>query len=347
MCNFIFQGPNYINAEGDIKSRPSISSRQQLRAMYPKCFAGIGIFKNYKYHIELDKNAKPVVHPVRKISLALIPKLDKELDTMLADGIVMPVEELTDWVNSLVVREKPNGSLRVCLDPKDLNKAIRREHYPVATVDSVTTKLHGSTLFSRLDAKSAYWNVELDEESPYLTTFSTHRGRIRYRRMSYDLNSSQGIFQKRMDQAFERCKGAFLLQMTSRCLTLMSTMTHTCMKQWRVRSVAMKLNFDKCVIKSKSYSFFCNVYSPQGVKPEPKKVETIKKMEAPQTKQELQSFLVMVNYLGQYIKNMAECTVNLRLLLRKDVLFQWTESHEAKFQKLKDSISSDACLMYF
>ena len=74
---------------------------------------------------------------MRKIALALIPKLDKELDSMLADGIIMPVDELTDWVNSLVVREKPNGSLQVCLDPRDLYKAIKRENYPVPTVESV------------------------------------------------------------------------------------------------------------------------------------------------------------------------------------------------------------------
>ena len=115
----------------------------------------------------------------------------------------------------------------------------------------------------------------------------------------------------------------------------------------RVGSAGIKLNFEKCVIKSKLCTFYHNVYTPQGVKPDPEKVEAIKKMEASQTKQELQSFLGMVNYLGQYIKNMAELTANLRVLLRKDVLFQWTESCEANFQKLKDSISSDACLMYF
>ena len=111
--------------------------------------------------------------------------------------------EPTDWVNSLVVREKPSGSC-----PIDLNKAIRREHYPVPTVESVTNKLHGSTLLTRRDTESAYWNVKLDEESSYLTTFNTHRGRFRYERVSFGLNSSQDIFQKRMDQIFERCNGA-------------------------------------------------------------------------------------------------------------------------------------------
>ena len=134
MCNLIFRGPTiYIQR---VTSRCSISSREQLRAMYPECFKGIGTIKNYKYHIELDKNAKPVVHPVRKIALALIPKQDKDFNGMVADGIIVPVEEPTDWANSLVLREKPNGSLRVCLDPRYLNKAIKREHYPVATVDT-------------------------------------------------------------------------------------------------------------------------------------------------------------------------------------------------------------------
>ena len=181
----VFQGPNYIHPESTMKSRPSINSREQLRVMYPECFTGIGTFRNYKYHIELDKNVKPVVHILRKIALALIPKLDKDLDSILADGIIIPVDEPTDWVNSLVVREKPNGSFRVCLDPRDLNKAIKRKHYPVPMDESVITKLHGSTLFSMLVAKSAYWNDELNEESSYLSTIHNHKGRFKYKRMSW------------------------------------------------------------------------------------------------------------------------------------------------------------------
>ena len=163
-----------------------------------------------------------------------------------------------------------------------------------------------------------------------------------------ELNSLQDIFQKRMDQTSERCKGAIpitdVIQVSG---TDDNHDTHLHEAIERVRSAGIKLNFDKCVIKSKLCTFFGNIYIQQGVKSDPKKVEAIKKMEAPQTKQGLQSFLGMVNYLDQYIKNMAELTANVKLLLRKNVLFQWTESHEANFQKLKDSISRDACLMYF
>ena len=101
------------------------------------------------------------------------------------------------------------------------------------------------------------------------------------------------------------------------------------------------------VLSKQSLVHFGNVYTPQGVMPDPKKVETIKKMQTPQTKQELQSFLGMVNYLAQFIKHMSQLTHNMRLLLKKNALFQWTESHEANFQKLKESISSDTCLRYY
>ena len=81
--------------------------------------------------------------------------------------------------------------------------------------------------------------------------------------------------------------------------------------------------------------------------PDPKKLEAIKNMQAPQNKAGTTIFLGMVNYLGQFIKDMSQLIHNMRLLLKKDVSFQCTESHEANFQKLKESISSDACLMYF
>ena len=194
-----------------MRTRPPISSKGELKEMYPDCFSGIGAFKNYRYHKKPDPKVKPVIHPPRKMALSLQPKLEKELEEMVKQGIIVPVDEPTYWMNSLVVREKPNDSLRICLGSKDLKKAIKREHCPVLTVDMVTDRLQGATLFSHLDGKSAYWNVELDEESSKLTTFNTHKGRFRYKKMPYGMRSSQDINQMKMDQAFDNCKGAFTI----------------------------------------------------------------------------------------------------------------------------------------
>ena len=96
----------------------------------------------------------------------------------------------TDWVNSLVIREKENGRLRLSLHPKDLNKAIKREHNPIPILEEITPKLAGAKLFSKVDARSGYWNVKLDEESSYLTTFNTPFGRYRLLRMTFGLRMS-------------------------------------------------------------------------------------------------------------------------------------------------------------
>ena len=115
----------------------------------------------------------------------------------------------------------------------------------------------------------------------------------------------------------------------------------------RNRKAGIKLNYDKCIVESRSCSFFGNIYTPEGVKQDPSKIDAIKRMEASSTKQELQSFLGMVNYLSSYIHHMSDLTSNLRNLLKKDSLFQWTETHEAEFQMPKKAISKDINLQYF
>ena len=124
---------------------------------------------------------KPVVHLPRKKALFLQPKLGKKLDEMVKQGIIVPLDEQTDWVNSFVVREKPNGILGICLDPKDLKKATKREHYPVPTVDMVTNRLQDVTFF--LIQMASEQIGMLDEESSKLTIFNTHNGKFRYKKM--------------------------------------------------------------------------------------------------------------------------------------------------------------------
>ena len=197
--------------------QPPILNKEQLRHMYPKCFYGIGKFKEYDYHITLEDNSKPVIHSPRKNPLALQTKLDKELGERVKQGIITSVNGLLAWVNALVICKKPNGRLRTCLDPKDLNKVIKREHHPVPIVDNITPNLCRSMLISKLDTKQGYWNVKLDEESSYLTTFSTHRGRYRFLRMPFGLRMSQDICQKKTNETYEKCRGAVGIAGMQRC----------------------------------------------------------------------------------------------------------------------------------
>lgn len=92
-------------------------------------FAGLGTIGD-PYSISLRDNASPVIHPPRKVPFSVKKKLEKTLNEMVTSKIIAPITEPTDWVSSIVIIEKKNGSLRICLDPKHLNDAMKRPHYP-------------------------------------------------------------------------------------------------------------------------------------------------------------------------------------------------------------------------
>ena len=120
-----------------------------------------------QHTINLKEGAKPVVHAPRKIAVAVRNKVKEELDRMQHLGVIDPVEEPTDWVSSMVTITKP-GKTRICLDPRDLNNSIKREHYPMPTIEEIVSRLPQATVFSTLDATCGYWQIPVDELSSKL-----------------------------------------------------------------------------------------------------------------------------------------------------------------------------------
>ena len=147
-----------------------ICTKEQIMREYPDLFKG---FIPGVVELHLKPDAVPVINAPRRIPVALRERFRTELTRMENTGIVANVTFSTDWVNSFVIVEKPNTkSLRICLDPKALNDAIRRPHYPMRTFDEVLSELSEAAYFSVLDAKSGYWNLKLEDKSSYLTTFN-------------------------------------------------------------------------------------------------------------------------------------------------------------------------------
>lgn len=111
----------------------------------------------------MDENIQPVIHPPCKIPIALRDKVKEELDRIKREGVIVKQREPTRWVNSMVTVIKPNGKIRICIDPRDLNRAILREHFPLKTVVEVATRMPGAKIFSKLDATSGFLQTKLDD----------------------------------------------------------------------------------------------------------------------------------------------------------------------------------------
>ena len=136
-----------------------------------------------------------MVHAPRKCPIAMSPLVCEKRNEFIDQGIIVPVEEPTDGVSSLPYSWNANGKLQVCLDPKDLNTAIRHDYYKTPTVEEITHELAGSTCFNKLDGTSSYLCIVLDYVSLLLTTFNTPWGRFRFFCLPWDLACAQDIFQ--------------------------------------------------------------------------------------------------------------------------------------------------------
>lgn len=330
------------------KSEPLIAS--QIMSEFSEVFEGIGLFQG-ECSIHTDPAVHPTVHPSRRVPLTLKDKLKNELEKMESLNIIRKVTEPTQWVSSLVVVGKPNGKLRVCLDPKDLNRAILRPHYPMKTLENVLPQLSKARFFTKLDARSGYWTIKLSEASSYLTTFNTPFGRYRYLRLPFGLKSSQDEFQRKIDECYE-CLDS-VVALVDDLLVFGQTREehdrnlHKVLIRSKERCV--KLNKDKLEVGVTKVKYFGHLLTSEGVGPDPDKVSAVREMKPPKDKSELETFLGMVTYLAKFAPNMSEITSPLRNLLAKDILFQWDSAQSKAFDKVKDLITSSPSpvLAYF
>ncbi|KAK3703408.1 hypothetical protein QZH41_003904 [Actinostola sp. cb2023] len=304
-----------------------------------------------EYHIVLDETVPPVVHPPRRIPEALRKPFKAELDSLCAQEILKKVDKPTDWVNSFVCVTKPNGSIRLCLDPKDLNKATKRPHHYTPTLEDILAKLNGAKYFSIVDARSGYWNIKLDEESSYYTTFNSPFGRYRFCRLPFGLICAQDVFQKKVDETFGDLTGVtgiaddivvvgFKEDGSDHDTNLQAVME-------RARSTGLKFNPDKCVIKSTSIPFYGHILSANGLKVDPSKVEAINALDPSSLLPDLQSFLGATQYLSRFIPHMASVAAPLWDLVKKSSEFVWSPEHQAAVDKIKQAIAAPTSLKYF
>ena len=177
-------------ASMDTPAPAYIQNISELQRVYPNQFDRIGKLQTI-HKLTVDPNIPPRIDPPRRTSIALKDKIKCELDKMVRDDVICKIEEPTEWVSSLMYVTKKDGSLRVCLDPRALNKALIRPHCSQQTTKEITHKLAGDTVFSKLDAKSGYWSIQLDPCSQLLTTFQTPFCIYCFKRLPFGLKVSQ------------------------------------------------------------------------------------------------------------------------------------------------------------
>ena len=301
------------------------------------------------YTIKVDPAIQPVVHPPRRLPQALHEKVTQKLNEMEQLQQITKVHEPTDWVNSMVTVIK-NDKVRICLDPKDLNKAIRREHYYIPTVEEVVSSMPAdSRIFSVIDAKSGFLQIQIDYESSLLTCFNTPIGRFRWLRLPFGIKCAPEIFQRIMDNMLEGIDGARAI-MDDILIAARNEKEHDAIMKkviQRATEYNLKLNFDKCQVKKAKVKYVGHMVTSEGLKADPDKLRAVAEMPPPTDKEGVRRFLGFIQYLAKFIPNLSQVDAPLRELVKKDTLFYWGKAQQQSFDQLKKMTTNHPVLAYY
>ena len=327
---------------------------------YQDCFSDKPGQLPNKVHLEVDTSVPPVVHPPRKIPVAMLEPAREKLKEMEEAGIIVKEDEPTPWVSSMLVIDKrkvndkrkdtppSKDDVRICIDPRDLNKALKRPHYPMVTVEEVANRLAGAKSFTSLDACSGYWQLPVDDESSKLLTFNTPWGRYRFTRLPFGISPAPELYQREMDRLFA---GVPVEIIVDDFLVHGKDQSEVDEKMRRVldrsREVGLKFNPKKVKLRVPEVSYVGHLFSAEGLKPDPEKIRAINDMPPPVDKEGVLRILGTVNYLDKFIEHKADIQEPISQLTQKDAAFVWEKPQQEAFNHLKSVITSAPALAYF
>ncbi|PFX13293.1 Uncharacterized protein K02A2.6 [Stylophora pistillata] len=248
-----------------------------LKAKYPSVFQGIGKLKDYQLKLHIDPSVTPVVQKMRRVPFSVKDKVTAKVNELLEKDIIEKVEGPTVWVSPVVVAPKPSGDIRLCVDMRRANEAIIRERLPIPTIDEVLESLNGSGVFSKLDLRWGFHQIELDPDSRDITAFTTHDGIFRYKRLSFGVNAAPEKYQHIITQSMAGLQGvsniADDLIVHGRDTEEHDKNLHSVLQ--RLSEKQLTLNAKNCSFRMTKVVFMSLLLSKHGIGPTKEKIEQV------------------------------------------------------------------------
>ena len=299
-------------------------------------------------HVIDTGDAMPIKQRPYRASPRFKQEIDRQVDDMLQKGITR--ESVSPWSSPVVLVKKKNGSFRFCVDLRKVNAVTRKDSFPMPLVSDTLDALNGTKYFSTLDLKSGYWQIEMHPESREKTAFVTHNGLYEFNVMPFGLTNSGASFQRLMGHILRGLEYRFALIYIDDIVIFSKSieehLTHLKEVFRRLRDANVKVNPEKCSFVKQRIVYLGHVVTPEGIFPDPSKVEVVRNFPTPASLKELTSFLGLANYYRRFIKGFSEIASPLNALTKKGVKFFWSESCANAFDLLKHALISAPVLAF-
>ncbi|KAI4890396.1 hypothetical protein NFI96_006743 [Prochilodus magdalenae] len=301
----------------------------------PSLLSGtLGCAKGFVHKVKLSDSVAPVRQKLRLLPLSVRDAVSAELEHLLKEGIIERVDA-SPWVSPIVVTQKKNSGIRMCVDLREPNKAIVVDSYPLPHMDELLSRLRGASVFSTIDLQSAYHQVLLHPDSRDLTAFITHEGLFRFCRVPYGLASAPAAFQKMMSSILQGLSNV-ANYLDDIIIWGRTSDEHECYLQAvlkRLEDAGLQLNVSKCCFHQTKLHFLGHTLTAQGIQPDEEHLAAILHAPAPADAAKLRSFLGLLSWFNKFIPDFATVVEPLRACLRNDAGFS-ENSHSALIIRL-------------
>ena len=343
--------------EGQLPPVPdSLSSKQQeelqqLLEEYQDVFSKQGdpISSTSLVEHEIHTNGRPIRQPFRRQNPIIRDIEQQQVKEMLRDGVIRP--SISPWASPVVMVKKKDGSMRFCVDFRQMNDATIKDAHPLPRIDDTLESLYGAQYFTTLDLKSGYWQVPIKEEDKEKTAFRTSSGQLyKFNQLPFGLCNAPATFSRLMDRTLAGLAWNICLYYLDDIIVFSSTWAEHLQRLKavfeRLRRANLKLGARKCTLAAREVSFLGYKVTPEGLEPEPRLMEAISKLPPPINVAEVRSFLGLVGYYRRFVKKFSDKAAPLNALLRKEQAWKWTADCQNAFETLKGEIAARSVSAY-
>jgi len=286
----------------------------------------------------LLKDDEPVYQRARRLSPIEREQVNTQINEWIREGIVQP--SLSEYASLVVLTRKKNGSIRLCVDYRQLNKKIIKDRYPFPLVEDQLDLLQGAKYFSTLDLKNGFFHVYMDEQSRKITAFIVPDGHYEFLRVPFGLCNSSAVFQRFINTVFRDLIQEKTVLTYMDDLIIPSTNCETEIRKLRAvlrtaSEAGLEINWSKCQFLQQRVEFLGHVIEKGCVSPSERKTVAVRKFSEPKTVKQVQSFLGLSGYFRKFILQYSIIARPLTNLLRAGKEFEFNERERESFMRLK------------
>ncbi|KAJ9537987.1 hypothetical protein OSB04_030720 [Centaurea solstitialis] len=305
--------------------------------VFPDDLPGVPPERQVEFRIDLVSGAAPIAKAPYRLAPPEMQELSKQLEELLEKGFIRP--STSPWGAPILFVKKKDGSMRMCIDYRELNKLTVKNRYPLPRIDDLFDQLQGAAWFSKIDLRSGYHQLKVREEDMHKTAFRTRYGHFEFIVMRFGLTNAPATFMDLMNRVcrpmLDRSVIVFIDDILIYSKSKEEHVGHLREVLEVLRKEKLYAKFSKCDFWLQEVQFLGHLVNREGIKVDPAKVEAVMKWETPKTPTEVRSFLGLAGYYRWFIQDFSKIVVPLTKLTRKSERFVWGEEQEAAFDTLR------------